>query len=298
MARGYENVPIPCVNGVDGEPCPEDYKYISENCETSTMNIDRNITHLQVRGLRPPEGTAEPPSTVGQVAGQQEHLQSQGWEGAPGAWSTRRRVFLPGHRMVSGRLLVALGTNLQQHLDSLHCGTITTHDPKTWTLAKGQQLRGQGALGAEGPGPVPGVRLTLPPAQHCTCVDDCSSSNCLCGQLSIRCWYDKVRALALSAGLIHSFGGLVFTPWDLAFHLLPWGGVAERAGPDLEFLRHCQDRGGPGPDTCKSRWVVVGHLSFDLRVCVVSLTPAALSPCHQVEVRGGFFCGDLGILGT
>lgn len=49
VARGYENVPIPCVNGVDGEPCPEDYKYISENCETSTMNIDRNITHLQVR---------------------------------------------------------------------------------------------------------------------------------------------------------------------------------------------------------------------------------------------------------
>lgn len=42
-------MPIPCVNGVDGEPCPEDYKYISENCETSTMNIDRNITHLQVR---------------------------------------------------------------------------------------------------------------------------------------------------------------------------------------------------------------------------------------------------------
>uniref|UniRef100_A0A8C8SUI2 [histone H3]-lysine(9) N-methyltransferase n=1 Tax=Pelusios castaneus TaxID=367368 RepID=A0A8C8SUI2_9SAUR len=73
VARGYENVPIPCVNAVDNEPCPEDYKYISENCETSTMNIDRNITHLQ----------------------------------------------------------------------------------------------------------------------HCTCQDDCSSSNCLCGQLSIRCWYDK-----------------------------------------------------------------------------------------------------------
>lgn len=34
--------------------------------------------------------------------------------------------------------------------------------------------------------------------QHCTCVDDCSSSNCLCGQLSIRCWYDKVRTLTLS----------------------------------------------------------------------------------------------------
>ncbi|KAG7324667.1 hypothetical protein KOW79_012683 [Hemibagrus wyckioides] len=77
VAQGYENVPIPCVNGVDDEDCPSDYKYISENCETSAMNIDRNITHLQ----------------------------------------------------------------------------------------------------------------------HCNCTDDCSSSNCLCGQLSIRCWYNKDQRL-------------------------------------------------------------------------------------------------------
>ncbi|KAM6899978.1 histone-lysine N-methyltransferase EHMT2 [Xenentodon cancila] len=77
IAQGYENVPIPCVNAVDEEGCPSDYKYVSENCETSAMNIDRNITHLQ----------------------------------------------------------------------------------------------------------------------HCSCMDDCSSSNCLCGQLSIRCWYDKDQRL-------------------------------------------------------------------------------------------------------
>ncbi|XP_076862360.1 histone-lysine N-methyltransferase EHMT2 isoform X2 [Brachyhypopomus gauderio] len=77
IAQGYENVPIPCVNGVDDEGCSSDYKYIAENCETSAMNIDRNITHLQ----------------------------------------------------------------------------------------------------------------------HCNCSDDCSSSNCLCGQLSIRCWYDKDQRL-------------------------------------------------------------------------------------------------------
>ncbi|TRY82244.1 hypothetical protein DNTS_009361 [Danionella cerebrum] len=77
VAQGYENVPIPCVNGVDDEGFPSDYKYIAENCETSAMNIDRNITHLQ----------------------------------------------------------------------------------------------------------------------HCSCTDDCSSSNCLCGQLSIRCWYDKDQRL-------------------------------------------------------------------------------------------------------
>lgn len=51
IAQGYENVPIPCVNAVDDEGCPSDYKYVSENCETSAMNIDRNITHLQVRTL-------------------------------------------------------------------------------------------------------------------------------------------------------------------------------------------------------------------------------------------------------
>lgn len=48
ITLGREKVPIPCVNSVDSEPYPENYKYISENCVTSPMNIDRNITHLQV----------------------------------------------------------------------------------------------------------------------------------------------------------------------------------------------------------------------------------------------------------
>ncbi|XP_027278593.1 histone-lysine N-methyltransferase EHMT1 isoform X12 [Cricetulus griseus] len=73
IARGYERIPIPCVNAVDSELCPTNYKYVSQNCVTSPMNIDRNITHLQ----------------------------------------------------------------------------------------------------------------------YCVCVDDCSSSTCMCGQLSMRCWYDK-----------------------------------------------------------------------------------------------------------
>ncbi|EAW88410.1 euchromatic histone-lysine N-methyltransferase 1, isoform CRA_b [Homo sapiens] len=47
IARGYERIPIPCVNAVDSEPCPSNYKYVSQNCVTSPMNIDRNITHLQ-----------------------------------------------------------------------------------------------------------------------------------------------------------------------------------------------------------------------------------------------------------
>ncbi|XP_061655299.1 histone-lysine N-methyltransferase EHMT1 isoform X5 [Phyllopteryx taeniolatus] len=47
IALGQERVPLPCVNAVDSEPHPDDYKYILENCVTSPMNIDRNITHLQ-----------------------------------------------------------------------------------------------------------------------------------------------------------------------------------------------------------------------------------------------------------
>nr|XP_033502837.1 histone-lysine N-methyltransferase EHMT1 isoform X1 [Epinephelus lanceolatus] len=47
ISLGQERVPLPCVNAVDSEPYPDDYKYISENCVTSPMNIDRNITHLQ-----------------------------------------------------------------------------------------------------------------------------------------------------------------------------------------------------------------------------------------------------------
>ncbi|KAM4696988.1 histone-lysine N-methyltransferase EHMT1 [Rhinophrynus dorsalis] len=73
ISRGYENIAIPCVNGEDSEPCPSSYKYVSQNCVTSPLNVDRNITHLQ----------------------------------------------------------------------------------------------------------------------YCVCIDDCSSSNCMCSQLSMRCWYDK-----------------------------------------------------------------------------------------------------------
>ncbi|KAK2535489.1 Ehmt1 [Columba guinea] len=80
IARGYERIPIPCINSVDSEPCPSNYKYVSQNCVTSPMDIDRNITHLQ----------------------------------------------------------------------------------------------------------------------YCVCIDDCSSSNCMCGQLSMRCWYDKDSIAALS----------------------------------------------------------------------------------------------------
>ncbi|KAM9794895.1 histone-lysine N-methyltransferase EHMT1 isoform 3-T3 [Syngnathus typhle] len=47
IALGQERVPLPCVNAVDNESYPADYKYILENCVTSPLNIDRNITHLQ-----------------------------------------------------------------------------------------------------------------------------------------------------------------------------------------------------------------------------------------------------------
>ncbi|XP_016332916.1 histone-lysine N-methyltransferase EHMT1-like [Sinocyclocheilus anshuiensis] len=73
VSRGYEDVPVMCVNGMDHEPCPSNFKYVPENCFTSQVNIDENITHLQ----------------------------------------------------------------------------------------------------------------------HCSCKDDCASGSCICGQLSMRCWYDK-----------------------------------------------------------------------------------------------------------
>lgn len=50
LSRGYEDVPVTCVNGVDHEPSPSNFKYVPENCFTSQVNIDENITHLQVRG--------------------------------------------------------------------------------------------------------------------------------------------------------------------------------------------------------------------------------------------------------
>ncbi|XP_077378022.1 histone-lysine N-methyltransferase EHMT1a isoform X2 [Festucalex cinctus] len=47
ISRGYETVSINCVNGVDNEPYPGNFKYIPDNCVTSPVNINKDITHLQ-----------------------------------------------------------------------------------------------------------------------------------------------------------------------------------------------------------------------------------------------------------
>lgn len=48
ISRGFEAVPISCVNGVDNEPCPENFKYIQDNFLNSSLHMDKDITHLQV----------------------------------------------------------------------------------------------------------------------------------------------------------------------------------------------------------------------------------------------------------
>ncbi|XP_064099740.1 dentin sialophosphoprotein-like isoform X2 [Macrobrachium nipponense] len=47
IAAGKEEVPIPCVNGMDDDELPKDYLYIAENCEASNVSIDRTITSLK-----------------------------------------------------------------------------------------------------------------------------------------------------------------------------------------------------------------------------------------------------------
>ena len=48
ISRGMEVHPIPVVNAVDEEGIPDEFLYVSESCETSRLNIDRNIKHMQV----------------------------------------------------------------------------------------------------------------------------------------------------------------------------------------------------------------------------------------------------------
>ena len=49
VSKGKEFYQISIVNGYDSELPPTDYVYITENCETSSINIDRTITSLQVK---------------------------------------------------------------------------------------------------------------------------------------------------------------------------------------------------------------------------------------------------------
>lgn len=47
ISRGKETNPIQCVNGCDSEDKPTDFLYVTENCFTSNINVDRTITSLQ-----------------------------------------------------------------------------------------------------------------------------------------------------------------------------------------------------------------------------------------------------------
>ncbi|CAG2173811.1 unnamed protein product, partial [Oppiella nova] len=47
LSKGKEYYQIQVVNGVDNEPYPIDFMYVTDNCEASQINIDRTITSLQ-----------------------------------------------------------------------------------------------------------------------------------------------------------------------------------------------------------------------------------------------------------
>ncbi|XP_037115354.1 histone-lysine N-methyltransferase EHMT1a isoform X9 [Syngnathus acus] len=47
ISRGYETVPINCVNGIDNEQYPGNFNYIPDNCVTSPVNVSKDITHLR-----------------------------------------------------------------------------------------------------------------------------------------------------------------------------------------------------------------------------------------------------------
>lgn len=51
VSRGRENIPMAVINGVDDDPVPTDFQYITENVETTNLNINRTISSLQVRVL-------------------------------------------------------------------------------------------------------------------------------------------------------------------------------------------------------------------------------------------------------
>lgn len=48
ITRGKEANPIQCVNSFDDEQPPTDYVYVTENCFTSPLHVDRTINSLLV----------------------------------------------------------------------------------------------------------------------------------------------------------------------------------------------------------------------------------------------------------
>lgn len=105
-----------------------------------------------------------------------------------------RNAFRPGpplpHRGVLGSSPSpsrALGVLVLSGLFRLHAPSVATVAERGWLSESGRLEARAGRERGR-------ARLTPAPSQYCVCIDDCSSSNCMCGQLSLRCWYDQVSA--------------------------------------------------------------------------------------------------------
>ncbi|MCI4381404.1 hypothetical protein PGIGA_G00251300 [Pangasianodon gigas] len=190
VAQGYENVPIPCVNGVDDEDCPSDYKYIAENCETSAMNIDRNITHLQHCNCT--DDCSSSNCLCGQLSircwydKDQRLLQEFNKIEPPLIFECN--LACSCHKTCKNRVVQAGINDVAQGYENVPIPCVNGVDdedcPSDYKyIAENCETSAMN------------IDRNITHLQHCNCTDDCSSSNCLCGQLSIRCWYDKDQRL-------------------------------------------------------------------------------------------------------
>lgn len=91
-----------------------------------------------------------------------------------------------------------------------------------------------------------------PPHQYCVCKEDCSSSICMCGQLSLRCWYDKVRtrvcgdSFSGSARFSSSMRCFLCTARPPAARVLPGGAPPHlRVQPRMLLLEDLQEPRSP-----------------------------------------------------
>lgn len=151
----------------------------------------RDVPHEHRQEHHPPAG--RPGALVRAVAGWREGLLVAGGLGSAGSALATPPSVCPASPSSWGRVPRPPAPPLSCRP---HAGALVSSPPSLGEAAGPGVLRRVRGAGLRG-----GLPSDSPSPQYCVCVDDCSSSNCMCGQLSMRCWYGKVSPRAGGWGL-------------------------------------------------------------------------------------------------
>lgn len=180
VSRGRENIPMAVINGVDDDPVPTDFQYITENVETTNLNINRTISSLQVRVL----SKAFMIMLLILLIFSSSNMYAAIWPNIMAMFYKQIHPYTVLHIVCWDQICLQKWWNQVEILISLWTRVVQEFCIYFFFNPCWLDMFLEIICSL--------ICFPFSFVQSCRCSDDCSSMYCVCGRNSVKCWYDKV----------------------------------------------------------------------------------------------------------